>query len=75
MLLTAGVAILAWPMYRSAIFGPVSTALSLVTLAFAIWLIVTVIEPLPEHLTVYSAIVWVAWGSWRLFRAAAGSAA
>ena len=71
-LLTASEALLLVPLDVSSAFGRMSGILAGVALAAAIVLIAGDVPavPFPEHLAVFTGILWSGWNIWRLYRSA-----
>ncbi len=66
VLLAASLAVLAVPMFRSTLFGPVAGVLAAVTSISSLTFIMTGGRPLLEHVAVYLALVWQLWTGRRL---------
>ena len=71
-LLTASEALLLVPLDVSSAFGRMSGILAGIALAAAIVLIAGDVPavPFPEHLAVFTGILWSDWNIWRLYRSA-----
>lgn len=66
LLLTSAV-VLAYPLHESRDFGHLSGYLAAATAAASIATIVTLAEPIIEHLTVYIALLWIARAAGRMW--------